>query len=209
MDFNVHRPKEMHMRRSGMHVGPIAVLALALAAGCASPTSVRVNADPGIDLASYTTFGYFEPLGTDRAQYSTLVSEQLKASTTREMQARGYAYSATDPDLLINFSASLADKLRVTQTPVTTASMSVGRGWGGGYYGYRTGLYSEFPAYETNVTEYQEGTLNIDLVDARQQRLVWEGIGVRSVSRKTLGNISPALDDTVGAIFKKFPIEPR
>jgi hypothetical protein len=199
----------MHMRRSHAYAARIAALALALLAGCASPTTVRVMGDPEVDLAQYATFGFFEPLGTDRAQYSTLVSQQLKASTTREMQARGYAYSTTDPDLLINFSATLADKLRVTQTPVTTASMSIGRGWGGGYYGYRAGLYSEFPAYETNVSEYQEGTLNIDLVDARQQRLVWEGIGVRSVSRKTLANISPALDDSVSTIFQKFPVQPR
>jgi hypothetical protein len=197
------------MRRSYEYGAPVVALALALLAGCATPTSVRVMEDPEIDLARYATFGYFEPLGTDRAQYSTLVSQQLKASTTREMQARGFTYSATDPDLLINFSATLADKLRVTQTPVPTASMSLGRGWGGGYYGYRAGLYTEFPAYETNVSEYQEGTLNIDLVDARQPRLVWEGVGVRSVSRKTLANVSPALDDTVSAIFRKFPVEPR
>jgi hypothetical protein len=201
--------KGLSMDHPYKHTGPILALALLLLAGCATPTSVRVMQDPEVDLAHYATFGYFEPLGTDRAKYKTLVSGQLKASTTREMEARGFTYSATDPDLLINFSASLADKMRVNQVPVAPTPMAVSGGWPGGYYGYRTGLYTAYPMYETTVTEYQEGTLNIDLVDARRERLVWEGIGVRSVSRKSLENIGPALDATVIAIFEKFPIASR
>jgi hypothetical protein len=197
------------MHHSRKCSGPFMALALLLLAGCATPTSVRVMQDPEVDLASFSTFGFFEPLGTDRAQYKTLVSAQLKASTRREMEARGYTYTDTDPDLLINFSASLADKMRVNQVPVSPATIAGPGRWPGGYYGYRTGLYSPYPMYETTVTEYQEGTLNIDLVDARRERLVWEGVGVRSVSRKTLENVGPALDATVIAIFEEFPVTSR
>ena len=184
---------------------------LATLAGCASKTSVRVLADSRVDMSSYKTFGYFDPLGTDRAEYATLVSEHLRNATTREMQARGYVYSASDPDLLINFSGKLEDKLRVTQTP--TAGVGVGLGprsaWSGGYYGYRTGFYSTYPMYETSVQEYQQGTLNVDLIDAEARQLVWEGIGARSLNRKTLDNIGPAIDPTVSAIFEKFPVPKR
>jgi hypothetical protein len=197
------------MHHSRKCSGPIMALALLLLAGCATPTSVRVMQDPEVDLAGFSTFGFFEPLGTDRAQYKTLVSAQLKASARREMEARGYTYTETDPDLRINFSASLADKMRVNQVPVSPAPMAGPARWPGGYYGYRTGLYSAYPMYETTVTEYQEGTLNIDLVDARRMRLVWEGVGVRSVSPKSLENIGPTLDATVIAIFEKFPVTAR
>ena len=182
---------------------------LALASGCATSTSVRVLADPDADLSAYRTFAFFDPLGTDRAEYQSIVSEQLKRATTREMQARGYTYSDEDPDLLINFSASLEDKLRVTQTPTMSVGVGMGMGsaWGGGYYGYRSGLYSEFPVYQSDVREYQEGTLHIDVVDARGKRLLWEGIGVRSVSRKTLANIGPAIDEAVTEIFRKYPAQ--
>ena len=189
----------------------LALTLLATLAGCASKTSVRVLADSRVDMSSYKTFGYFDPLGTDRAEYATLVSEHLRNATTREMQARGYVYSASDPDLLINFSGKLEDKLRVTQTP--TAGVGVGLGprsaWSGGYYGYRTGFYSTYPMYETSVQEYQQGTLNVDLIDAEARQLVWEGIGARSLNRKTLDNIGPAIDQTVSAIFEKFPVPKR
>jgi hypothetical protein len=182
----------------------IAALLMLVIAGCASNTSVRTISDPDANLASFQTFAYFEQLGTDRAQYASIVSERLKAATTRELQARGFRLVESEPDLLVNFSGHFQEKVRVTQTPTRDPFL---RGDGfGGYYGYRTGLYATFPRYETDVSEYTEGTLNIDLVDAKAKRLVWEGVGVRAVNRKTMENIGPALDETVTAIFAKFPL---
>jgi hypothetical protein len=182
----------------------IAALLILAFAGCASNTSVRTISDPDANLASYRTFAYFEHLGTDHAQYASIVSERLKAATTRELQARGFRLVDSEPDLLVNFSGHLQDKVRVTQTP--TRDPFLRPAGFGGYYGYRNGLYATFPRYETDVSEYTEGTLNVDLVDARAKRLVWEGVGVRAVNRKTAENIGPALDETVAAIFAKFPL---
>jgi hypothetical protein len=189
-----------------MYTRPIAaVLAILLVltiAGCAGGTSVRTLSDPEANLTNYRTFAYFEPLGTDNAQYASIVSERLKAATTLELQARGFTLVDSEPDLLVNFSGHLQEKVRVTQTPTPNLRAEMIAG----YYGYRTGLYATFPRYETNVSEYTEGTLNIDLVDAKARRLVWEGVGVRAVTRKTLDNIGPALNDTVAAIFARFPL---
>ncbi len=171
----------------------------ALLAGCASGPTIRSNTDPQANLSSYRTYGFVAPLGTDRAGYSTIVSEQLKAAVRRELEARGYTYAQDNPQLLVNFNAKLDDKLRVDTTP--TASIAVGRG----YYGYRGGFYSAWPAYETSVDQYTQGTLNIDVVDAAQKRLVWEGVAVGRVTQKTRENLGAAIDATVAEIFKKFP----
>lgn len=44
------------------------------------------------------------------------------------------------------------------------------------YYGYRRGYYSPWVGYsyatETTVSQYTEGTFNIDIVDARRQQLI-------------------------------------
>lgn len=49
----------------------------------------------------------------------------------------------------------------------------------GGYYGYRRGYYDPWMGYgygtTTQVSQYTEGTINIDLVDMAQKRMVWEG----------------------------------
>jgi hypothetical protein len=173
--------------------------AIAVVAGCASGPKIRSNADPQANLSAYGTFAFVDPLGTDRAGYSTFISQQLKTAVRRELETRGYRYSQDNPQLLVNFNAKLDSKMRVENVPSMSASV------GPVYYGYRGGVYAPWPTYETQVDQYTEGTLNIDVVDGAQKRLVWEGVAVGRVTEKTRENIGPALDTTVRDIFKHFP----
>jgi len=109
------------------------------------------------------------------------------------MEARGYRYAGTDPDLLLNFNASLTQQTRVRSDPYA------------GYYGYRRGYYGGWPGYATTVDQYEQGTLNIDVVDARSKRLVWEGVAVGRVSDKARENREAAIDAAVVQIFQKYP----
>jgi hypothetical protein len=164
-----------------------------LVAGCASTPDVRTSHDPSVDFSRFRTFAFVTPLGTDRAGYESLVSQQLKSSTQREMEARGYQFVQADPDLLVNFNASLTQQTRVRSDPYM------------GYYGYRYGYYGGWPGYSTTVDQYEEGTLNIDVVDARTKRLVWEGVAVGRVTDKARENRGAAIDAAVAQIFQKYP----
>lgn len=173
-------------------------LGLVLAAGgCATGPTVTSNYDHSANFASYRTFGFFSPLGTDRAGYATLVTQSLKNATRREMEARGYTYSENSPDLLLNFNGKLEKQTEVRSTPMGPPMM--------GYYGYRGGYYGGWGGYYTDVYQYNEGTINVDLVDARQRQLVWEGVAVGRVSDKHRENVDAAISVAVGEIFKKFP----
>lgn len=187
-------------------VAVLATTALILA-GCATPgPMIRAEYDRTADLRQYQTFGFYSPLGTDRKGYQSVVSTYLKAATRRELEARGLRYDETAPQLLVNFGARLSDKLRVSEVPAPTLGMSMG--FGRGYYGYRTGLYGAWPLYrtETRVDQYQEGTLNVDLVDAARKQLVWEGIAVGRVTQQALENLQPAIDSTVASLFAEYPV---
>jgi Domain of unknown function (DUF4136) len=178
---------------------------LFLLGGCASAPKVRTNADPQANLATYRTFGFVEPFGTDRAGYSTIVSGQLKTTVRRELEARGYQYAEDKAQLLVNCNAKLDGKLKVDSVPTAGVAVGMGRG----YYGYRGGFYSAWPAYETRVDEYTEGTLNVDIVDGAQKRLIWEGVAVGRVSERTRENLGPAIDGAVKEIFARFPGKAR
>ena len=101
-----------------------------------------------------------------------------------------------DPDLLVNFFTESKEKVQST----TTAGPGVG-----GYYGWRTGYYGVWGGYETRVTQYTEGTLVIDLIDARRNQLVWEGIAVDRVREDTRRNPQNAVDQVVAQVFAEFP----
>jgi hypothetical protein len=170
------------------------------AAGCASTPDVRVNSDPTANFSKYRTFGFADPLGTDRGGYPSSVSQHLNTTARTQLEARGLRYVESDPDLVVNFGAALDQKYRVSSTPTPTMGV--------GYYGYRTGMYAAYPMYQdqTTVTPYNEGTLNIDIADARRRQLVWEGVVRATVNDKTLSNIGPVLDTAVANAFAKYPV---
>jgi hypothetical protein len=191
----------------------LALLPAVLLAGCAGGPAVRVMADPEANFTAYRTFGFAEPLGTDRNGYHSQVSTALMAAARRELEARGLVYSSDKPDLLVNFNAALAEKMRVTRTPepVMGAGIGFGFGPGMGYYGYRGGLYAPFPVYQdrTTVTQYKEGTLNVDVADAAARRLVWEGVVTQKVDDKAYRDLGPVIDKAVVETFARFPLKPR
>ncbi len=181
----------------------LAVAPLLALAACASGPDVRALSDPSANFRQYQTFGFSEPLGTDRAGYQSIVSQQLKAATRRELEARGMRYDAAAPQLLVNFSASLDEKMRVTTTPEPMMAP--------GYYGYRRGFYQPWPMYSerTDVTQYQQGTLTIDVVDSARKQLVWEGTVTKALTSKDTKDVGAAIDGAVKAAFAKFPVAAR
>jgi len=166
--------------------------------GCASKPDIRSDYDHAADFGNYRTFNFVDPLGTDKLGYSSLITQQLKTSVTTQMQQRGYQVDNAQPDLLVNFSGRLQDKQEIQSSP----SM-------GGYYGYRGGYYGGWAGYSTDVhtVNYTTGTLNVDIVDARTKRMVWEGVAVGEVTKKHRENREATIDKAVTGIFAKYPFQ--
>lgn len=202
-----------NMRRAcpGQPLRLALLLAVAvLLSACASGPQVRTSGADHIDFGAFRSFGFFDNLSTDRAGYSSLISQQLMASTRREMEVRGLQFVA-DPaqaDLLINFYVDVATELRVRNTgPVWT---------GPTYWDHRRGFYDPWRGHRgwpthssVDVQQVTQGTLNVDVVDARRNVLIWEGMASRRLTQRTLNELGPALDEATHHIFREFPVVPR
>lgn len=179
----------------------IAIPAFALLlSACASQPNTFANADPAVDFGQFNSFGFFKTLSTDEAQYQSLVSNFLKVAVAQEMVQRGLTHDEISPDLRVNFYINTKDKIKTRQVPTT-----------GAYYGYRDPFYDPwmgYGGYETRVDQYTEGTLNIDVVDANTNKLVWEGAIVGRLTDKDIRNMEQTIDESVAAIMVKFPILP-
>ncbi|MEO7387319.1 MAG: DUF4136 domain-containing protein [Gammaproteobacteria bacterium] len=173
-----------------------AVLALLLLASCSSGPSIYTNVDPTATFANYRTYNFMSPLGTDRAGYSSVLSQFLRTAASRELEARGYQKS-DNPDLLVNFNVNTKEKIQSTTTSSGPAY--------GGYYGYRSGYYGTWGGYDTHVTQYTEGTLTVDVVDAGRKQLAWDGTAVGRIREETRKNLQPAVDAVMAQVFEKFP----
>jgi len=171
-----------------------------LLAACATTTGpdIRVDFDRSADLGSFSTYGFPEEVGTDRAGYSTLVTRYFKDAVDREMQSRGFVYDEDDPDLLVNFFSNVREVTDVRRSPSAS--------FGYGYYGYRYGLYGAWPYYDDSidVVRYKVGTLNLDIVDGERMQLIWEGVAEGRITREDMKNPRVAIDAAVAELFQRF-----
>ena len=180
----------------------IAVILLFIAgiAGCSSGGKLRSDYDRGADFGSYQTWNFIEDAGPDYAGYESLFTQYMLEAITIEMDNRGYTKS-DNPDLLVNFNAYVQDKTKVTTTSAPPPM--------GGYYGYRGGYYGAWGGYgygtQTHVSQYTEGTFNIDLIDAKQHQLVWEAVGVGRITDKVRNNLRQTVMDGVPNFFALYP----
>ena len=189
----MRRPPLQHLLKAAI----VLVTGLLLTA-CVSTPVIRVNTDKHADFSAYHTYGFVEPLGTDKAGYTTLVTKYLKQAVSHELEQRGYVFSI-DPDLLVNFYTRIESRTLISAMPAAV--------YYGGYYDYRHGLYDPFPRYiyHPYSYNYKEGIVNVDLVDAPNKQMVWEGVAVDEVDSNDLDNPQEAFSKAISAIFSSYP----
>ena len=174
------------------------LLMLLLLAACASSPRISTEADPRADFSRYRTFAFYAPLAVERDGYSTPTTERMKAAARAEMEARGYVYQPEGPDLWVNLNAYLERRTDISEHPFVDY---------GYYYSYRARSYVAVPYWsqQTSVRRYTEGTLNVDLIDAGRNALVWEGIAVGRVANLEPANRDARIDATMSEIFARYP----
>jgi hypothetical protein len=166
-----------------------------LAAGC-STISVKYDFDKEADFAAYGTFAWLqEPVsavGDAKAakQMNTLLDKRIRTAVEAELQARGMTVNTETPDVLLVYHTGVDSKIDVTD-------------WG---YSYPTRYGGWYGGSNIDVYEYEEGTLIVDLIDARSNQLVWRGEATKTLE----DNPSPEqmdqnLREVVGRMFANYP----
>lgn len=129
-----------------------------------SSVEVYSDYDKATDFTGYKTYAFYKK-GIDRVEISDLDKKRILRAIERELKAKGMVLS-DNPDLLVNIFTKSREKIDVYNNSY--------HGWYPWYYGYG-GYYG--PGYGfgyTNVSSSTEGTLFIDLIDARKKELAWQ-----------------------------------
>lgn len=139
----------------------------------AACSSVRVNSDydKQVDFTPYKTYA-FHKTGIDKAEISDLDKKRILRSIDEAMTAKGFTKSE-NPDVLIAFFTKEREQVNVNQY-----NSGFGYGWG---YGWNPYLWGG----NTSVSRYTEGTLYIDVIDAKKKELIWQGEGEGVLTKKT------------------------
>lgn len=174
-----------------------ALFASVLLAACSSGPTVRTDTDPDANFGQYRTWGFYTPLSMEKSGYSTWVSDRIKTNIRREMTARGYSYSEK-PDLLVNFRER--SDVRTAVYPMTQTDVRY-------YYNPRARAYIAVPVYYDDyaVHQYVEGTLSVDIVDAKANRMVWTADAIGRSMQRLPQKRAPEIDTALTAIFMHYP----
>ncbi|MDO6811392.1 DUF4136 domain-containing protein [Tenacibaculum soleae] len=154
-----------------------------------SCSSVRVTTDydTQVDFNQYKTFAFYKK-GIDKAPISDLDKKRIMRAVEAELIAKGMQKSA-NPDVLVSLFTKSREKININDNRFNDY-------WYPWYYNPST----------LTVTQHTEGTLFIDLLDAKRKELVWQGIGTGALSINSVEKKEARVKEFVNKIMAKYPV---
>ena len=157
-----------------------------LVATSALAQKITTESAPKASFASYKTFMWIkEPKVGD-----PLLKQRIIDDVTAQLRAKGWQPVSQGADIAV--AAHMATQ---TEKTLNTFYDGFGGGWRwGGRFGSAT----------TTVNTYEEGTLIVDLFDAKTKEAVWRGTATQEVSNNPEKQ-SKNIDKAAEKLFSKFP----
>ena len=178
----------------------VAFVAVAFTA-CAS-IRVASDFDPGVDFVDYETFDWLEPplveeprsaeeAPADPFARNTLVDHRVRTGVDEALARLGYEKRAgSDADFAVRYE--------IVNREVTRSSPGFVTGGFGRRRFVGAGIY-----HPGTVRTFEEGTLILDVIDTRTQRIAWRGWGA---TRTRDGHLdAERLQRVIERILEKFP----
>ena len=164
-----------------LFAGAVALAIGAAAAACA-PITVTSFTDRGVDVTAYRTFAWdridTSVPGDPRLENNEMFHGHLRAAIDRQLVSRGYEPTTLQPDVLVHYHASSRQKIYTTGEQRT-----------------------EQRCLDCTVEVYDEGTLLVDLTDARTGALVWRGVAESGLAG-VVGS-QPRLEETIERVVAR------
>lgn len=176
---------------------PLAALTVCAPIWTACATmNVSSHVQHGLDIAQYRTYDWGAadalPTGDPRLDQDPYFQDRVQGAFEKQMAAHGFERAGSErPDLLIHYHASINRRLDVNRADHS-------RGY----------CYDE--DCRARVIEYEAGTLVLDIVDARTNRVIWRGWAQHSVEG-VLGHperMARKIDEAVRRMLERLPPAP-
>lgn len=154
------------------------VWVIAALCGCAG-MAITSDYDPAASFSGLKTYAWLpdpekKPVGLHGE--NPLLDAYIRKTVESQLVAKGYEKHAPETaDFLVGYNGSLVSKMSVT---ALNSYYDYPQGWG---WNYAPGYYSA--AAGTQVYEYTEGTLIIDVANPKTRQLIWRGSAKTELDR--------------------------
>jgi len=152
----------------------IALLVVGFAAAPLTAQDVHVDFDRSGRFSWYKTFAWAQTDETSLEGHNDLMHSRIKNAIEYHLSQGRLREDVDDPDLYVTYHAGSRDAVRVNTT-------NFGYGFPGSWtwdpYWFGPGG-TGVGVSTTSVSTYEQGTLIIDIWDAREKKLVWRGTAI-------------------------------
>jgi len=183
-------------------VSRVALVAAVLVPAACSSISVSTDYDPDTDFSGLATFAWIaeEPQpDQDPRAGNPLISARVTEAVEATLLAAGYEQVEAEPDFLVAFALGVQRGVSVTTEP--TGGYYGRYGYGRSGYGYGYGYGST-----TEVREYEEGVLQIDIVGRESNKLLWRGTAKAVLrSNQSPEESTSRINEAVAKVLGRFP----
>lgn len=163
-----------------------------VASACAPALTVGSNAASDLQPAAYRTFTWDMPdqfpTGDPRLDNNPFFIKELQTAVEAQLGKLGLSRASSNADLTVHFHATVRDRVNV---------YDVDRAAGFDQRGYA----------ETQTVQYEEGTVLVDIADAKGKRVIWRGWMTTDLSG-AIGNeavLSKRVREGMTRLFARFP----
>lgn len=183
----------------------------ALALGACSSITVSTDHAP-IDFSGFKTYAWLHSGVTEEnGKSNDIIDGKVKSIVDADLESKRFAKVAKDSaDFYVNYNVTKQEK-----TDIKTYNS-----YGGYYPGYRSyGAYGPGrnyvyydsrmampPIQEAVITEYVQGTLIIDVIDPKTNKLIWRGTAGKHLDESSSQEErEKVMSEVVGKLLKQYP----
>lgn len=170
-----------------------AALSAVISIGCAATLNVSAHLDRSVDFTAFRTYDWGPadalPTGDPRLDANPFFNDHVLGAVERELAKRGLELVSTDtPQLLIHYHANISRRFSVNGGDLNHGYCAVGD-------------------CASDVTEYEAGTLVLDIMDARTNRLLWRGWAQNDVEHmlRSRDAMAETIDKAVTQMLQRYP----
>jgi len=150
------------------------LILITIAAVSAAAMDVHVDYDRSGRFSWYKTFAWIDSDETSLEGHNDLMHSRIKNAIEYYLSQGRLTEVTEDPDLYVTYHAGSQEAVRIN-----TAAMGYGfpGSWTWDPYWFGPGG-AGVGLSTTSVSTYEQGTLVIDIWDAREKKLVWRGTAI-------------------------------
>ncbi|MAT89888.1 MAG: hypothetical protein CMC35_04275 [Flavobacteriaceae bacterium] len=153
-----------------------------------STVRVATDYDRQANFTGYSSFAFYKP-GIDKAQISDLDKKRILRAIDVELSNKGLVKSES-PDLLVSIFTKERERVDVYNNNF---------GWGWGWNPWWGG------GFGSTVSRSTEGSLYIDLIDAKTNELVWQGVGSANLVTHNMEKKEERIREIVAEVLSQYP----